>query len=148
AVFCLLLLGPAHVPAQILGKGIGKATESAVPQRPEGRWRGTARESVDGTELEYGIELEFRGSDDALQLDVRGTAKVPAEGRTLSVTVRGRYAGSFRGQDLAMRSEAIDVRVVETGQQIPSSPQRVEAKLRDGVLRAGSAATPTAGRRS
>lgn len=129
----VLLAGPAAtLPAQI-GKRVAQATQGAA-QRPEGKWSGTAREDVDGTQLEYAIELEFTGADDALRLAVSGTAKVPAEGQTLTVTLRASYAGTFREQKLAMRSESIDVRVVETGQQVPSGPQRVEATLKNGVI--------------
>jgi hypothetical protein len=124
------------VPRAQIGKGIAKATQSAqsTPTRPEGKWQGTARETVDGTPLEYAIELDFTGGDDALQLAVSGTAKVPADGRTLTVTLRASYAGTFRDKKLAMRSERIDVRVVETNEQVPAGPQRVEATLTDGVL--------------
>ncbi len=138
--WCWLVLlggGPlaAGLRAQLVPKGITGAAKAATPTRPEGTWKGTARETIaDGSVLEYAIDLAFTGTDDALQLVVSGTAKVPADGQTLTVSIRARYAGTFRDTKLAMRSEQIDVRVVETGQDVPSAPQRVEATLQDGVL--------------
>lgn len=121
--------------AQLLPKGI--RTEAPVPQRPEGKWAGTARETLgDGKVLEYPLQLAFTGGDDALKLAVEATAKLPTEGgQTLTVAIRASYSGTFRGGRLALRSETIEVRVVETGEVVPSSPQQVQGTLEGGVLK-------------
>lgn len=138
-VGCLLLLvcGPLtpELRAQLVPKNITTPAKPGVPLRPEGKWQGTARETLEGGRvLEYTIDLDFTGADDALKLLVAGTAKVPADGQELTVTIQARYSGTFRDRKLAMASDSIEVRVVETGQTVPSAPQRVEATLTDGVL--------------
>lgn len=132
------LAGPsaARLPAQLIPKVLAPAPSDAAPTRPVGDWEGTARETIAGGQnLEYPITLRFLGDDAALQLAVTGNAKVPtADGRQLTVAIKASYRGSFRDGQLRMRSERIEVRVVETGESIPSEPQRVEAALANGVI--------------
>lgn len=124
----------ASLPAQLVPKSLTD-TKTTTPTRPEGKWTGTAKEKVpDGKTLEYAIDLEFAGADDQLQLTVCGNAKVPTDSGELTVAIQAKYTGTFRDRSVAMRSESIDVRVVETGERVPSAPQRVEATLTDGVL--------------
>lgn len=135
---CLLaaVVGPftAVAHAQIVSKSIGKA-ERAAADRPAGTWRGTATEALgDGSPLSYPIELEFTGPDDALRLHVRGTARVPAEGQTLTVSISARYEGRFAAGKLALRSTQIEVKIVESGETIPSAPQQLEGTFADGKL--------------
>lgn len=135
---CLLAVGigsfAVAAPAQIVSKGLGKV-ERPVADRPVGTWRGTATEALgDGSPLTYPVELEFTGTDDALRLHVRGTAKVDAEGQTLTVSISARYEGRFAAGKLALRSTQVDVKVVETGEAIPSAPQQLEGTFANGKL--------------
>ncbi|MFO1052733.1 MAG: hypothetical protein U1F36_11010 [Planctomycetota bacterium] len=125
--------------AKPVGRGDPDRTPPPAPQagalRLTGAWAGTASERIaNGGQVEYPIELTFRGDDAALQLTVNGTAKVPANGQTLTVKIVGKYAGTCRDGALAMRSESIDVRVVETGEVIPAAAQQVTGRLAGGVL--------------
>ncbi|MGE3879694.1 MAG: hypothetical protein AB7I19_11570, partial [Planctomycetota bacterium] len=127
------LLAAAAPRAQLVPRELGK--KSSVVDRPAGAWRGTATETIgDGQPLSYAIDLNFRGSDDALQLEVTATAKVPAGEQTLTVRIRALYRGRFAERKLRMNSESVDVQVVETGEKIPSAPQQVEATLENGKL--------------
>lgn len=124
------------LPAQLIPKNL-ETRRPAVSTRPSGAWTGTASESLpDGRKLEYALKLKFTGADDALQLDVAAETPVATEGGgKVTVSIRATYRGRFTTPDLRMRSERIEVRILESNEQVPSQPQAVEATLVDGVLR-------------
>lgn len=135
-VWCGAAMAPATtLPAQLIPKTLDTA-RAATPTRPAGAWQGTAQEKLpDGRQMDYTIDLQFEGADDALRLQVRATVPVPTEdGQKVTVAIRASYRGRFAKGDLRMDSEQIEVKVVETGEVVPSTPQKVEARLVDGVL--------------
>lgn len=133
ALGCLALA--TGLPAQLIPKTIDTRRQAA-PTRPAGNWTGTASEALsDGRRLEYALKLQFTGTDDALQLTVAAETPLEVEGGgKVTVSIKATYRGRFTAPDLRLRSERIEVRVVETGETVPSQPQNVEATLVDGVL--------------
>jgi len=125
----------APLPAQLVPKVL-TAKEQGPPTRPAGEWEGTARDAMEGGQLlEYPIELRFTGDDAALRLEVSGKANVSTgEGQKLTVAITAAFAGTFGGGEVRMRSERVDVRIVETGEVIPSAAQQLEGKLNDGAI--------------
>lgn len=124
------------LPAQLIPKNL-ETRRPAVPTRPTGAWTGTASESLpDGRKLDYALKLKFSGADDAVQLEVSAETPVATEGGgKVTVSIRATYRGRFTAPDLRMRSERIEVRILESNEVVPSQPQAVEATLVDGVLR-------------
>ncbi|MBL8751856.1 MAG: hypothetical protein JNK15_01040 [Planctomycetes bacterium] len=129
-----LLVSLGALPAQLIPKNLD-AKRPAVPNRLAGTWLGKAQEQLEGGKtLDYDLSLQFAGADDALRLEVRATVPVDTGQGKVTVSVFATYRGTFRAPDLRMQSESIEVKVVETGERIPSEPQTVEGKLADGVL--------------
>ena len=109
---CSLAVG---LPAQLIPKTL-ETRRPATPTRPTGTWSGTASESLpDGRKLEYALKLKFAGADDALQLDVSAETPIATEGGgKVTVSIRASYRGRFTAPDLRLRSERIEVRILET----------------------------------
>lgn len=132
----MLALTGGSLTAQLIPKGVTPSRQEGVPTRLSGTWQGTAREVLEqGQDLQYELTMTFAGDDAALQLDVRATARVPIQdGTKVTVEVAAHYHGTFRDGGLAMNSDRIDVRIVESGEKVPSTPQQVEGRLENGVL--------------
>lgn len=129
-----LLVSLGALPAQLIPKNL-EPKRPAVPTRLTGDWLGKAQEQLEGgRSLDYDVSLQFTGADDALRLEVRATVPVDTGQGKVTVSIVASYRGTFRAKDLRMRSEAIEVKVQETGERIPSEPQTVEGTLVDGVL--------------
>lgn len=129
-----LLVSLGTLPAQLIPKNLDQK-RPAVPTRLTGDWLGKAQEQLEGgRSLDYDVSLQFTGADDALRLEVRATVPVDTGQGKVTVSIRASYRGTFRAPDLRMQSESIEVKVVETGERIPSEPQTIEGKLVDGVL--------------
>ncbi|MEO6595403.1 MAG: hypothetical protein ABIP94_11685 [Planctomycetota bacterium] len=153
-LLCLVAVGGARLPAQLIPKALprldipptkpGEAarptpaqpTQPTQPTRPTGTWQGMASEPIEGGQnVQYPITMRFTGSDTELRLEVQATTKMPTQpGQSVTLQIAASYLGTFRAGQLRMRSDRIEVRVVETGELVPSSPQQVEGKLQDGVV--------------
>ena len=129
-----LLVSLGALPAQLIPKNLDQK-RPAVPTRLTGDWLGKAQEQLEGGQsLDYDVSLQFTGADDALRLEVRATVPVDTGQGKVTVSIVATYRGTFRAPDLRMQSEAIEVKVKETGERIPSEPQTIDGKLVDGVL--------------
>lgn len=134
ASLAFLLLSLGALPAQLIPKNLDPK-RPAVPTRLTGEWLGKAQEPLEGgSSLDYDVRLQFTGADDALRLEVRASVPVDTGQGKVTVSIVASYRGTFRNKDLRMQSEAIEVKVQETGERIPSEPQTVEGQLVDGVL--------------
>ncbi|MCA8960593.1 MAG: hypothetical protein KDC38_08770 [Planctomycetes bacterium] len=107
-----------------------------------GTWHGTAEETdANGAAVSYPVHFVVAKQDS------RYTARAEAElmlrddsNRPVTVRYRGEFDGTLDAGSLQLTSRRLEMEIVETGQRIPVSTQRIVASLEQGAFvgRAGN----------
>jgi hypothetical protein len=102
-----------------------------------GTWRGTGREpGPDGRELSYPVTVTIAEQLGVLQVQMQADLRYPVEGGgTVPVRYRASFRGRSEGGELQLRSDSVQIDLVDQGRVEQGPPQRAVGRVTDGVLR-------------
>ncbi|MGI9012629.1 MAG: tetratricopeptide repeat protein [Phycisphaerales bacterium] len=138
-----------QVPVPPFMAQLGQPVQPGQPVTPQpvqpvadafaGTWTGMGTDTMDdGTPMQFPMQLIFRQAGAEHIASVTGELKMPDQtGRMLTIRMVAEFRGQAQGTRIRMTASQMDVRVVETNQQIPVGQQQILEASVNGTSMSG-----------